>query len=104
MAESIPPSGSSQAPASPATKRRDSLTWWAFLVNFVLLGAAVFMIADLVWEAIESGKWVWYRFGLPLIFVAMAISNFAVMRARQRKRAEQEAAPVAARESGSGSS
>jgi hypothetical protein len=69
----------------------------------VLLGAAVLMIADLVWEGIDSGKWVWYRFGLPLFFIAMAIANFA-RHARERKRAELGAAPDPARDSGSGNS
>jgi hypothetical protein len=70
----------------------------------VLLGGAVLLIADLVWEAIESGKWKWYRFGLPLMFIAMAITNFAVMHARERKRTEAGAAPDPARDSASGNS
>ena len=51
------------------------------------------MIADLVWEGIEEKKWVWYRFGLPLLFIAMAIVNFTTLHTRERKLAEQAAAP-----------
>ena len=104
MADSTPPTGGSQAPASRPKTGRDSLVWWAYLGNYVLLGGAALMIADLLWEGIESGKWKWYRFGLPLLFIAMAIVNFAVMHARERKRAEPGAAPDPARDSGSGSS
>ena len=104
MADSTPPTGGSQVPASPLNTRRSSLLWWGRLANYVMLGGAALMIADLLWEGIESGKWVWYRFGLPLLFIAMAIANFAVMHARERKRAEPGAAPDPARDSGSGSS
>jgi len=104
MADSIPPAGGSQAPLPPPNARKSSLVWWGYLGNYVLLGAAVLMIADLVWEGIDSGKWVWYRFGLPLLFIAMAITNFAVMHARERKRAELGAAPDSARDSSSGDS
>lgn len=103
MAESTPPAGGSQAPASAPKGVRGSLIWWGYLANYVLLGGAVLMIADLIWEAVESGKWVWYRFGLPLIFIAMAITNFAAMRRRARRRAEQGAAPDPTRDGGSGS-
>ena len=104
MADSTPPTGGSQAPASPPKRGRDSLVWRKYLGTYVLLGIAALLIAGLVWEGIESGKWVWYRFGLPLMFIAMAITNFAVMHARERKRAESGAAPDPARDSGSGSS
>ena len=88
MADATPSAGGSQTPASPLNKGRSSLHWWGYLANYVLLGVAALMIADLVWEGIESGKWVWYRFGLPLLFIAMAIANLAVMHARERRRAE----------------
>ena len=104
MADSTPPTGGSQVPASPPKKGSGSLVWWLYLANYVLLGGAALMIADLVWEGIDSGKWVWYRFGIPLMFIAMAITNFAVMHARERKRAELGAAPDPARDSGSGNS
>jgi hypothetical protein len=88
MADSTPPTGGSQAPASPPKMGRGSLVWWGYLANYVLLGLAALMIADLLWEAIDSGVWKWYRFGLPLMFTAMAIANFGLMHARERKRAE----------------
>jgi hypothetical protein len=56
-----------------------------------------------VWEGIEDGKWVWYRFGVPLLFIAMAIASFADMQ-RERKRAELGASTEPARDNGSGNS
>jgi hypothetical protein len=97
MADSTPPMGGSQAPASSPKMGKGSLVRWKYVGNYVLLGCAVFMTADLVWEGIEIGKWKWYRFGLPLLFIAMVIANFANI-----KRAEKEAASDPARDSGSG--
>ena len=93
MADSIPPAGGSQSPVTPPNTGRSSLVWWGRLANYVLLGGAVLMIADMVWEGIDSGKWVWYRFGLPLMFISMAIVNLASMRRQERRRAELAAAP-----------
>ena len=92
MADSTPPAGGSQPPGSPLKQGRSSLLWWGRLANYVMLGAAALMIADLLWEGIESGKWVWYRFGLPLLFISMAIVNLTSMHARERRRAEPGAA------------
>ena len=61
MADSTPPTGGSQAPASPPKRGRDSLVWWKYLRTYVLLGIAALLIAGLVWEGIESGKWLWFR-------------------------------------------
>jgi hypothetical protein len=63
---------------------RGSLVSWVYLGNYVLLGGEAIIIADLVWEGIDSGKWVWYRFDLTLLFIVMAIANFAAMHARAR--------------------
>jgi hypothetical protein len=88
MADSIPPADGSQAPASPPKTGKGSLVWWGYLANYVLVGLGVLMIADMLWEAIDSGVWKWYRFGLPLLFIAIAILNFGLMHAQERKRGE----------------
>jgi hypothetical protein len=41
------------------------------------------LIAGLVWEGIESGKWLWYRIGIALLMIAIAIANFATLRRRE---------------------
>src|SRR5437764_15125892 len=92
MADSTPPTGGSQAPASPPKKGRDSLVWRKYLGTYVLLGIAALLIAGLVWEGIESGKWLWYRIGIALFMIAIAIDYFATLHRRERKRAEQGAA------------
>lgn len=97
MADSIPPTGGSQVSTPPQKKANSPLIWWGRLANYVLLAGAVFMIADLVWEGIEEGKWKWYRFGLPLMFITMAIVNFATINMRERKLAEQGTATDASR-------
>jgi hypothetical protein len=104
MADSTPPPGGSQTPASPPKKGSGSLVWWAYLGNYVLLGLGALTIAVLVWEGIDSGKWDWKGFVFPLLFIVMAISNLAAMHAQERKRAELGAAPDPARDSSSGHS
>jgi len=47
--------------------------------TYVLLGIAALLLAGLVWEGIESGKWVWYRIGIALFMIAIAIANFATL-------------------------
>jgi hypothetical protein len=81
---------------------KGSIVWWKYVGNYVLLGAAVLMIADLVWEGIEEGKWKWYKFGMPVLFIGMAIANFGSIHMLERKLAEKEAASDPARDSGSG--
>jgi hypothetical protein len=86
MADSTPPTGGSQAPASPPKSGRDSLVWrkyQKYLGTYVLLGIAALLIAGLVWEGIESGKWLWYRIGIALFMIAIAIANFATLRRRE---------------------
>ena len=84
MADSTPPTGGSQAPASPPKRGRDSLVWWKYLLRtYVLLGIAALLIAGLVWEGIESGKWLWYRIGIALFMIAIAIANFVTQRRRE---------------------
>ena len=84
MADSTPPPGSSQAPASPPKRERDSLVWWRYLGStYVLLGIAALLLAGLVWEGIESGKWLWYRIGIALFMIAIAIANFATPHRRE---------------------
>jgi hypothetical protein len=67
---------------------RGSRVWRKYLGTYVLLGVAVLLIAGLVWEGIESGKWLWYRIGIALFMIAIAIANFATLHRRERKRAE----------------
>src|SRR5262249_1745768 len=76
MADSTPPTGGSQAPASPPKRGRESLVWWKCLNTYVLLGIAALLLAGLVWEGIESGKWSWFRIGVALFLIAIAIANF----------------------------
>jgi hypothetical protein len=83
MADSTPPAGGSQAPASPPKRGRDSLGWWKFLRTYGLLGIAVLLIAGLVWEGIESGKWLWFQIGVALFMIAIAIANFVTLRRRE---------------------
>jgi hypothetical protein len=86
MADSTPPTGGSQAPASPPKRGRDSLFWrkyQKYLGTYVLLGIAALLIAGLVWEGIESGKWLWYRIGIALFMIAIAIANFATLHRRE---------------------
>ena len=83
MADSTPPTGGSQAPASPPKRGRDSLVWRKYLGTYVLLGIASLLIAGLVWEGIESGKWLWYRIGIALFMIAIAIANFATLHRRE---------------------
>ena len=84
MADSTPPTGDSQAPASPPKRGRDALVWWKkYLGTYVLLGIAALLIAGLVWEGIESGKWLWYRIGIALFLIAIAIANFATLHRRE---------------------
>jgi hypothetical protein len=84
MADSTPPTGGSQAPASPPERGRDSLVWWKYLNTYGLLGIAVLLIGGLVWEGIESGKWLWFRIGAALLMIAIAIANFVYDRHRDR--------------------
>ncbi len=54
-----------------------------YLGTYVLLGIAALLIAGLVWEGIESGKWLWYRIGIALFMIAIAIANFATLHRRE---------------------
>ena len=83
MDDSTPPTGGSQAPASPPKRGRDSLVWWKYLRTYGLRGIAALLIAGLVWEGIESGKWLWYRIGIALFMIAIAIANFATLHRRE---------------------
>ena len=83
MADNTTTTGSSQAPASPPKRGRDSLVWWKYLNTYVLLGIAALLLAGLVWEGIESGKWLWYRIGIALFLIAIAIANFATPHRRE---------------------
>ena len=83
MADSTPPTGGSPAPASPPKKGRDSLVWRKYLNTYVLLGIGALLLAGLVWEGIESGKWLWYRIGIALFMIAIAIANFATQHWRE---------------------
>jgi hypothetical protein len=84
MADSTPPTGGSQAPASPPKTGRDSLVWWKYYLHtYVLLGIAALLLAGLVWDGIESGKWLWYRIGAALFLIAIAIANFATLHRRE---------------------
>ena len=83
MADSTPPTGGSQAPASPPKRGRDSLVWRKYLGTYGLLGIAALLLAGLVWEGIESGKWLWFRIGSALFMIAIAIANFVTQRRRE---------------------
>ncbi len=83
MAESTPPPGGSQAPASPPKRGSGPVGWWKYLNTYVLLGIAALLLAGLVWDGIESGKWLWYRIGIALFLIAIAIANFATQRRRE---------------------
>ena len=83
MADSTPPTGGSQAPASPPKRGRDSLVWRKYLGTYVLLGIAALLLAGLVWDGIESGKWLWFRIGSALFMIAIAIANFATLHRRE---------------------
>ena len=87
MADNTPPASGSQTPASALKAGRRSLIWWGYLANYVMLGASALII---LLEIIDSG--VWRRLGIPLLFISMAIVNLTAMHARERKRAEQDAA------------
>ena len=60
------------------------------MANYVMLGAAALMIVSVIVEG--EGRW-WRKLGLPVVFISMAIVNLSVMHRRERKRAEQDAAP-----------
>jgi hypothetical protein len=60
------------------------------LANYVMLGAAALMIVSVIIEG--EGRW-WFKLGLPVIFISMAITNLSVIHRRERMRAEQDAAP-----------
>ena len=89
MADSTPPTGGSQTPASLLKKGRSSLLWWGYLANYVMLGGAALVIVSVILEG--EGRW-WLKLGLPVVFISMAIVNLSVMHRRERKRAEQDAA------------
>jgi hypothetical protein len=65
---------------------RGSRVWWEYLRIYLLLGIAVLLIAGQVLECIESGKWIWWRFGASLLLIVLAIAHFADLQ-RERKRA-----------------
>lgn len=90
MADSTPPAGGSQAPASPLKQGRSSLVWWGYFANYVILGVAALMIVSVIMEG--EARW-WRKLGLPAVFISMAIVNLSVMHRRERKRSEQDAAP-----------
>ena len=83
MADSNPPTGGSQAPASPQNMGRGSRVWWKYLNTYVLFGIAALLIAGLVWDGIESGKWSWFRIGVALFMIAIAIANFVTQPRRE---------------------
>jgi hypothetical protein len=41
------------------------------------------LLAGLVREGIESGKWSWFRIGIALFLIAIAIANFVTQRRRE---------------------
>jgi len=41
------------------------------------------LLAGLVWDGIESGKWLWFRIGSALFMIAIAIANFATLHRRE---------------------
>jgi hypothetical protein len=41
------------------------------------------LLAGLVWEGVESGKWLWFQIGAALVMIAIAIANFATLHRRE---------------------
>lgn len=92
MSDIFTAAGGSQAPSSPANSGKRRAPWWQRAACYVLLACAVIIIADLIWEGVEEGKWKWYKFGTPLLFTAMAIAGFANVRQHEEKWAREDAA------------